>query len=252
MRLLGARPSQRRSPHATARFADTIGPRKFFGKFNGHFLCFTADSRSACLLSDHPPGPARQLADGGGDGGLCLFDARSLARRTRLEDHPCPAGVRGPGRGRGTVVRRDRRRQRGGSRWGAVLALPGSVLGSLLGIIVGLPVPLVGSILAAVLFAALGAIVGEILVGGKMDATWQIAKQAFWGRLAGTAGKLLLGAMMVAFVVAALPTRLRQSSGARASRRASSRCFAWAARRRSARSSSSRASSATCPKCWIA
>ena len=96
----------------------------------------------------------------------------------------------------------------GGSRWGAVLALLGSILGSLVGIIVGLPVPLVGSILAAVLFAALaamtGAIVGEILVGRNMDATWQIAKLAFWGRLAGTLGKLLLGAMMVAFVVAAL------------------------------------------------
>ena len=96
----------------------------------------------------------------------------------------------------------------GGSRWGAVLALLGSVLGSLIGIVVGLPIPLIGSILAAVLFAALGAmtgaVVGEILVGRNLDATWQVAKLAFWGRLAGTVGKLLLGAMMVAVVVAAL------------------------------------------------
>ena len=96
----------------------------------------------------------------------------------------------------------------GGSRRGAVLALVGSLAGGLLGMFVGLPIPLVGPILAAVLFAAVGAmtgaILGELHSGRDVSASWRIAKLAFWGRLAGTAGKLLLGAAMVAAVVVAL------------------------------------------------
>jgi uncharacterized protein len=96
----------------------------------------------------------------------------------------------------------------GGSRRGALLALAGSIVGAILGAFLGAPIVLVGSLVAAVLFAGLGAmagaIVGEIWAGQRLDATWRIAKLAFWGRLAGTLGKILVGAMMVAIVVAAL------------------------------------------------
>jgi uncharacterized protein YqgC (DUF456 family) len=96
----------------------------------------------------------------------------------------------------------------GGSKRGAILALVGSALGGLLGMIIGLPVPLVGSILAAVLLAAVGAMTGAVLgemhAGRDFDASWRIGKLAFWGRLAGTAGKLFVGAVMAAVVVVAM------------------------------------------------
>jgi uncharacterized protein len=96
----------------------------------------------------------------------------------------------------------------GGSWRAAGLALLGSLVGSIVGILVGLPIPLIGSLLAAILFAGLGAmagaVLGEIWVGRNMDASWQVGKGAFWGRLAGTLGKVLVGAVMIAVVVAAL------------------------------------------------
>jgi uncharacterized protein len=96
----------------------------------------------------------------------------------------------------------------GGSRRGAVLALFGSIVGALLGVCIGLPVPLVGSLLAALFFAglgaAVGAILGEISAGKNMAASLQISKGAFWGRLIGTMGKMLVGAVMLAVVAAAL------------------------------------------------
>jgi uncharacterized protein YqgC (DUF456 family) len=96
----------------------------------------------------------------------------------------------------------------GGSRRGAVLALLGSLIGGILGIILGLPIPLVGSMLAAVFFAALGAMagaaIGEFGAGQSLGTTWKIAKAAFWGRLAGTLGKTILGALMIVVVVTAL------------------------------------------------
>jgi uncharacterized protein len=96
----------------------------------------------------------------------------------------------------------------GGSRRGAVLALVGSLIGGMAGIFLGLPIPLFGSLLAALLFAGLGAmagaILGELWTGRKFDASWGIGKAAFWGRLAGTLGKALVGATMIAVVLAAL------------------------------------------------
>ena len=96
----------------------------------------------------------------------------------------------------------------GGSRRGAALGLLGSMIGGLLGIFIGLPIPLVGSLFAALFFAGLGAaagaILGEISVGKDIAASWQISKAAFWGRLTGTLGKMLVGAVMVAVVAAAL------------------------------------------------
>jgi uncharacterized protein len=96
----------------------------------------------------------------------------------------------------------------GGSRRGAVMALAGSIIGGIVGVFIGVPIPLVGPVLAAVLFAGLGALVGAICgetwAGRDLSSSWKIAKLAFWGRLAGTLGKMLLGALMVAVVVAAL------------------------------------------------
>lgn len=96
----------------------------------------------------------------------------------------------------------------GGSRRGAVLALLGSLAGGLLGMAVGLPIPLVGSLVAAVLFAGigalLGAMVGEKWKGRDLDESWAVGKGAFWGRLLGTLGKVLVGSIMIVVVAAAL------------------------------------------------
>jgi len=96
----------------------------------------------------------------------------------------------------------------GGSKRGATLALVGSILGGIVGVLVGVPIPVVGSLVAAVLFAGLGAMagaaLGEMWLGRDFDTTWRIAKLAFWGRLAGTLGKIILGAMMIAVAIAAM------------------------------------------------
>ncbi len=96
----------------------------------------------------------------------------------------------------------------GGSRRGAVLAIVGSLLGSIVGIFVGLPIPLVGSLVGAVLFAALGALAGAFLgeswKGRDFDASLQIGKAAFLGRLLGTVAKMIVSSTMVAVTLAAI------------------------------------------------
>jgi uncharacterized protein len=96
----------------------------------------------------------------------------------------------------------------GGTKRGAALALVGSVCGGLLGVLIGVPIPLVGPIFAALLFAGLGAMAGAMLgetwAGKNVDTSWRVGKAAFWGRLAGTLGKILVGAVMIAVVLAAL------------------------------------------------
>lgn len=89
----------------------------------------------------------------------------------------------------------------GGSRRGAVLAIVGSVVGAIVGAGVGIPIPVIGSLVAAVLFAAVGAMVGAMLgehsAGRDADATWQVGKAAFWGRLLGTLAKATIAAAMI-------------------------------------------------------
>ena len=96
----------------------------------------------------------------------------------------------------------------GGSRRSAVMALAGSIVGGILGVFVGVPIPLIGSVVAAVFFAGLGAmagaIFGEISAGQRLGTSWRIGKAALWGRLTGTLGKMLLGAVMIVVVVAAM------------------------------------------------
>jgi hypothetical protein len=96
----------------------------------------------------------------------------------------------------------------GGSWFGAILALIGSMAGAIAGVFVGIPVPVIGSLLAALLFGGLGAlvgaVVGETLRGQSAGASFRIGHAAFWGRLVGTLAKVLIGAIMVGVVVAVM------------------------------------------------
>lgn len=96
----------------------------------------------------------------------------------------------------------------GGSKRSAALALVGSMIGAIVGAVVGVPIPVVGSIVAALLFGSLGAMGGAMLgehwKGRTADEGFQVGQAAFWGRLWGTLGKLMCGAVMLAVTVVAL------------------------------------------------
>jgi len=102
-------------------------------------------------------------------------------------------------------------KKRGGSWFGAILALIGSVIGALAGMVVGVPIPVVGSLLAAVLFGGLGALagamLGETMRGQSFDASLRIGQAAFWGRLLGTLAKAMIGAVMAGIAIAAVFVR---------------------------------------------
>ena len=88
------------------------------------------------------------------------------------------------------------------------LPIVGSLAGGILGVAVGLPIPVVGSVIAALLFAALGAllggIVGERWHGQNWTDSLKVGHAAFWGRLTGTLGKVLVGFVMVNLVMGSL------------------------------------------------
>jgi uncharacterized protein YqgC (DUF456 family) len=94
-------------------------------------------------------------------------------------------------------------RKMGGSARGAVLSVAGALAGGLLGLVIGfpIPIPLLGSLLAALLFASLGAMVGAMLGEYSLNTDWRknakIGLAAFVSRLAGTFGKILVGAVML-------------------------------------------------------
>lgn len=96
----------------------------------------------------------------------------------------------------------------GGSKIGALTALAGSIAGGVLGVFVGLPIPMIGSLIGVLLFASLGAmagaVFGEWMIGRNLGASLHVGKAAFWGRLLGTLGKMLVGAVMVVVAVAAM------------------------------------------------
>jgi len=98
----------------------------------------------------------------------------------------------------------------GGSRRSAWLALAGGLAGALVGVFAGvlIPIPIIGSMIGALLFAGLGslggAVLGETWAGRDSDHSWRVGKAAFWGRLLGTLGKIVVGAVMVAVVLVAL------------------------------------------------
>jgi uncharacterized protein YqgC (DUF456 family) len=91
--------------------------------------------------------------------------------------------------------------KRGGSRRGMVMAIAGTLVGSVLGAVIALPIPIVGSVMGAVVGGASGAFagawLGEIWKGKSLEEGYHIATGALLGRLLGTAGKLIVGAMMV-------------------------------------------------------
>ena len=90
----------------------------------------------------------------------------------------------------------------GGTRRGALYSIGGAFLGTFTGAMIGVPIPFIGSVVAAVFGGALGAFGGaylgekERLHGDRVA----IGKGAFWGRLLGTFGKLIVGAIMLALV----------------------------------------------------
>lgn len=98
----------------------------------------------------------------------------------------------------------------GGSRRAAVLALVGSLMGSILGLFVGIPIPLVGPIVGALLFAGLGALGGAVLgeswKGRSLNESLSVGEAAFWGRILGTLGKMMVGTLLVAIVLIAVFT----------------------------------------------
>ena len=93
--------------------------------------------------------------------------------------------------------------KQGASRRAMVLALVGAAVGSVIGAIIGVPVPVIGSIVAAVGGGAggafLGAYLGEYWKGRASHERLSISTGAMLGRVAGTIGKLIVGAAMVAY-----------------------------------------------------
>ncbi len=94
----------------------------------------------------------------------------------------------------------------GASRRATVYAVIGSMAGAMLGAIIGVPVPVVGSVIAAILFGGLGAtagaMYGEWTNGTAWRESWAIGHAAFWGRTAGTLGKMAagLGVVLIAII----------------------------------------------------
>ena len=94
--------------------------------------------------------------------------------------------------------------KQGASRRSVALAIVGAIVGSIAGLVIGVPVPVVGSLVAAVLGGSAGAFagayLGEAWKGRDEDQRVAAGRGAFVGRLWGTAGKLAVGAIMLAIV----------------------------------------------------
>ena len=90
----------------------------------------------------------------------------------------------------------------GASKRGSALALLGSIIGGIAGIF--LPLPVVGPIVGAGLGALVGAVLGEQWKGRDLDESLSIGHAAFWGRIVGTLGKILVGCVMLVMLVASL------------------------------------------------
>ena len=94
--------------------------------------------------------------------------------------------------------------KQGASRRGVALSIAGAMVGSIVGLAVGAPIPIIGSLIAAVLGGSAGAFagayLGEAWKGRDEDQRVAAGRGAFVGRLWGTAGKLAVGAIMLAIV----------------------------------------------------
>ena len=86
-----------------------------------------------------------------------------------------------------------------------VLSLLGAAVGSIGGAVAGLPIPVIGSAVAAVMGGAIGAfggaILGELWKGRATHQQLEVGRAAFLGRLFGTMGKLVVGAIMIVIAV---------------------------------------------------
>lgn len=89
----------------------------------------------------------------------------------------------------------------GASRRATIYAVAGSMAGAVTGAVVGIPIPVIGPVIAALLFAGLGATAGAMWAewtdGRPWRENWRIGQAAFWGRTAGTAGKMIAGLAIV-------------------------------------------------------
>ena len=74
----------------------------------------------------------------------------------------------------------------------------GAILGGIVGAIVGVPVFLIGSVIGAFLGSFLGAALGEYTAQRSHEAALKAGWGAFLGRLAATAAKSALGAVVAA------------------------------------------------------
>ncbi len=94
----------------------------------------------------------------------------------------------------------------GASKRGTALALVGSLVGGVMGFFA--PIPVVGQIVGPIVGASVGAMVGAVLgeqwKGRDLDASLNIGHAAFWGRLIGTLGKILVGCVMLVLIIASL------------------------------------------------
>ncbi len=94
----------------------------------------------------------------------------------------------------------------GASKRGTALALVGSLVGGMMGFFA--PIPVVGQIVGPIVGASVGAMVGAVLgeqwKGRDLDASLNIGHAAFWGRLIGTLGKILVGCVMLVLIIASL------------------------------------------------
>ncbi len=99
-------------------------------------------------------------------------------------------------------------KQVGGGRQAATLSVVGSIIGGIAGVFIALPVPIVGWIVSSLLFACIGALVGAIIgekwQGNDTTSSLKVGGAAFIGRLVGTMGKILIGAMILVIVVVSL------------------------------------------------
>ena len=97
----------------------------------------------------------------------------------------------------------------GGSKRGAALSFVVSIIGGIAGMFIGSAIlPVIGSVLGALTFACVGALVGAILgeqwKGRQIDQSIEIGMAALLGRLAGTLGKIMVGAVMIVVLIAAV------------------------------------------------
>ncbi len=94
--------------------------------------------------------------------------------------------------------------KQGASRRSVALSVVGAMVGSIAGVVVGSPLPVLGSFVGALFGGAIGAFaggyVGEFWKGRGNEDRFAVGQGAFVGKLWGTAGKLVAGAIMLAIV----------------------------------------------------